>query len=203
MPREWDGIVSQYINRKFSRPIARFLAKFPTITPNHISILSFLIAFTSGLAFFFHRPILGGILAQFSSIMDGADGDLAAITNRISPFGGFLDTVLDRYADASILLGMICHLFFISDTRNMIYVMVGVVALIGSLLVSYSAAHAKSKLGITFNKGFAAYAASRDVRLFIVMLGGILNQIFITLLVLAILTNLTVLTRIWITRGLK
>ncbi len=203
MPREWDGIISQHINRKFSRPIARFLAKFPIITPNHVSILSFLVALISGLAFFLRHPIMGGILAQLSSILDGADGDLAALTNRISPFGGFLDTVLDRYADAAILSGMIVSLFF-TDGINAVYIIiVGITALIGSLLVSYSAAHAKSKLGLTFSKGFAAYAASRDVRLFLIMLGGILNQIFITLLVLAILTNTTVLVRIWTTRNLK
>jgi len=202
MPREWDGIISQHINRKFSRPIARFLAKFSAITPNHISILSFLVALISGLAFSLRRPIIGGILAQLSSILDGADGDLAALTNRISPFGGFLDTVLDRYADAAILSGMIYSLLFTSGV-NIAYVIIGIIALIGSLLVSYSAAHAKSKLGITFNEGFAAYAASRDVRLFLIMLGGILNQIFVTLLILAILTNLTVLVRIWTTRRLK
>ena len=202
MPREWYGIVSQHINRRFSRPIAKFLARYPRITPNHISILSFLVALTSGLAFSLHHPVLGGILAQLSSILDGADGDLAAFTNRISPFGGFLDTLLDRYADAAILAGMIYYLFATSEL-NIIYIIIGIAALIGSLMVSYSAAHAKSGLGLVFSEGFSGYAASRDVRLFIIMLGGIVNQVFATLLVITALTNLTVLARIWTARSLK
>lgn len=197
VPREWDGIVSQYVNRKFSRPMAKFLAKNPKILPNHVTVSSFLAALISGLAFSLCQPIIGGVLAQFASILDGVDGDLATLTSRVSPFGGFLDALLDRYGDAVILTGMTYNLL-LANEHNMKYVAVGIAALVGSMLVSYSRTRAKSDLGVVFNKGFAGYAANRDVRLLIVMFGGILNQIFITLLALAILTNLTVSTRVWV-----
>ncbi|HDN05899.1 MAG TPA: nucleotidyl transferase, partial [Candidatus Bathyarchaeota archaeon] len=74
MPRTWDGIVSQHINRKFSRPLARFLASHTKASPNQVTVLSFAVAVLSGLAFFSFQPILGGILAQLSSILDGVDG---------------------------------------------------------------------------------------------------------------------------------
>jgi len=196
MPKEWDGIVSQHVNRKFSRPIAKFLAKYPKISPNQISVLSFLVALASGLFFAFSQPIFGGVLAQLASILDGVDGDLAILTHRVSTFGGFLDALLDRYGDATILIGMTYYLF-IGNGHCPLCIAVGIIALVGSLLVSYSRARAKSALGLIFNRGFSGYAANRDVRLFIIMIGGILNQIFITLLILAILTNLTVLTRVW------
>lgn len=197
MPREWDGIVSKYKNRRFSRPMARFIAKYPRISPNHVTISSFLVALASGLAFLSSQPIVGGVLAQLASIINGVDGDLAVLTSRVTRFGGFLDAMLDRYGDAAILMGMTCHLS-IAWKQNITGLAVGVVALIGSLLVSYSRTRAESDLGIVFDKGVAGYAGNRDVRLFIVMLGGILNQVFFTLLALAILTNLTVLMRIWI-----
>ena len=196
MPRTWDGIVSQQINRKFSRPLARFLASHTRASPNQVTVLSFAVAVLSGLAFFSFQPILGGILAQLSSILDGVDGDLAFLTNKISTFGGFLDSVLDRYGDFLILGGMLYYTFTAKEfcTLN---VLVGIAAIIGSLMVSYSRTRAESDLDLTFKEGFAGYAANRDVRLFIIMLGGILNQVFITLLILAVLTNLTVLTRIY------
>lgn len=196
MPKEWDGIVSRYINRKVSRPMAMFLAKYPQISPNHITFSSFLAALASGLAFCLFQPILGGVLAQLSSILDGVDGDLAILTSRVSLFGGFLDALLDRYGDSLILVGM-TYCVFITNRQNMVGIAVGTAALIGSVMVSYSRTRAKSDLSLVFNKGFVGYAANRDVRLLIVMLGGILNQIYATLLILATLTNLVVLMRVY------
>lgn len=138
MPREWDGLVSQHINRRLSRPIARFLARYPSISPNRVSILSFLVALISGLAFYLRYPFLGGILSQLTSILDGVGGDLAEITSRASPFGGFLDAMLDRYGDAIILTGMVCSLSGEQDSAVVIFI--GLAALFGSLLVSYSRA---------------------------------------------------------------
>lgn len=199
MPREWDGIISKQINRRLSRPVARFLADHTRISPNQVTLSSFLVAVISGLAFYFSQPLFGGVLAQLCSILDGVDGDLAVLTNKASGFGGFLDSVLDRYGDITIIAGMSYHVLTV-DRQNIVGTVIGFTAMAGSVLVSYSRARAKSDLGIVFDKGFAGYAGNRDMRLFLVMFGGILNQIFITLLLLAILTNLTVLMRIYITR---
>jgi len=195
MPKNLDGIVSQYINRKFSRPIAGFLAKNPSITPNHVTVLSFLTALASGLAFCLFQPILGGILAQFSSILDGVDGDLATLTGRVSVFGGFLDALLDRYGDLAILACMTYYVH-VHEIWKIMGVLVGIAALAGSLLVSYSRTLAEPYLGYFFNKGFVGYAANRDVRLFLVMIGGIFTAVFPTLVILAFLTNIVVLGRI-------
>ena len=194
MPREWDGIISQLINRKFSRPTARFLADQTRVTPNQITILSFLVGLASGL-FFLNHALIGGLLAQISSIIDGVDGDLADLSEQISSFGGFLDSVLDRYADAAILIGMTYHVF--SKHGILTSILVGLAALAGSFMVSYTRTRAKSDLGVVFSSGVSGYAANRDVRLFIVMLGGILNQVLACLVVLAVLTNFVVITRIW------
>jgi len=194
MRREWDGIISQLINRKFSRPTARFLAEHTRVTPNQITILSFLVGLASGL-FFLNHPLIGGMLAQISSIIDGVDGDLAVLTGQTSSFGGFMDSVLDRYADAAILIGMTYHVF--SKQGIVTSILVGLAALAGSFMVSYTRTRAESDLGVVSISGVSGYAANRDVRLFIVMLGGILDQVLVCLVVLAVLTNFVVVTRIW------
>jgi len=193
--KKWDGIVSQHINRKFSRPIAKFLAEHTKITPNQMSFLSFLIGLISGVCFFLGQGIVGGILAQVCSILDGVDGDLAVLTGRISRFGGFFDSLLDRYADSAIILGLTFNALNSNYGFSLISV-VGLAALFGSLMVSYSRARAEAGLGLVYKSGFSGYAANRDVRLFLIMIGGILNQAFILLAILAILTNVTVVKRI-------
>lgn len=194
MPREWDGVISQLINRKLSRPTARLLADHTKATPNQVTVASFLAGLASGLFFSFH-PLIGGLLAQASSILDGVDGDLAFFSRQESSFGGFMDSVLDRYADAAILVGMTYHVLSKQEVATSI--LVGLVALTGSFLVSYTRTRAKNDFGVVFKSGISGYAANRDVRLFIVMLGGIFNQVFACLVVLAVLTNLVVVTRIW------
>jgi len=194
MPKKWDGVISQIINRKFSRPLARFLADHTKARPNQITILSFFLGVASGF-FFYNFPLIGGLLAQFSSILDGVDGDLAIFTKQESSFGGFLDPVLDRYGDAIILIGMTCHVF--SRQPTVINILVGFAALTGSFMISYTRIRTTNDFGIVFKSKIAEYAANRDVRLFIVMLGGILNQVFASIIALAVLTNFVVAIRIW------
>ncbi|MFX0067933.1 MAG: CDP-alcohol phosphatidyltransferase family protein [Promethearchaeota archaeon] len=201
MPKEWDGIISKKINRKFSRPLARFLTKYPKITPNQISVVSFAVGGLSGISFFFYQPILGGILAQLSSIFDGVDGDLAILTDKTSSFGGFLDSVLDRYADFIILFGISCSILIPFPSWEVLLIVFA--ASFGSLMVSYSRALIESNLKIVFRSGFSGYAANRDVRLFIIMICGILNQIFVALLILAIITNLVIIKRIYDSKRLE
>ena len=202
MPKKWDGIVSQHINRKFSRPIAKFLAEHTRITPNQMSFLSFLVGLISGICFSIRQGIAGGILAQTCSILDGVDGDLAVLTGKTSRFGGFFDSLLDRYADSAIILGLTLNALN-SNYDSSLVLTFGLAALFGSLMVSYSRARAEAGLGLVYKSGFSGYAANRDVRLFLIMIGGILNQPFILLIILAVLTNLTVVKRIFDAKTFK
>lgn len=195
MPKEWDGIISQSINRKFSRPLARFLADHTKVTPNQISVLSLAVSVLSGICFFVFQNLLGGLLAQISSILDGVDGDLAVLTGKASVFGGFFDSILDRYGDGAILMGMIYNVYTLD--KNWVILTIALAALFGSFMVSYSRAQAKSRFGIIFKSGFSGYAANRDVRLFLIMIGGALGQVLAVLSVLAILTNFVVLMRMY------
>ncbi len=128
----------------------------------------------------------GGILAQISSVVDGVNGDLAHAKGMTSKFGAFLDAVLDRYTDFAILLGMV-----VWSSRFEPYPsvwIVGLFALVGSLMISYSRSRAEASTGLAFNRGLASMA-SRDVRLFIIMVGSMAGQVYWTLVFLAALCN--------------
>lgn len=193
----YDGLVSRHLNRKISRPITRLLA--PTgITPNQVTFISFLIALLASAAFALGSNVLGGLLAQFSSIVDGVDGEIARLKGLASPFGAFYDAVLDRYADAAIILGMILWaLRFESWTGTW---PLGLLALLGSLMISYSAARSEASTGVRFDHGLSSFS-SRDIRLFIVMLGSLVGQVYWTLVLLAVLTHVVVVYRVLFARS--
>lgn len=193
----YDGLVSRHLNRKISRPITRLLA--PTgITPNQVTSVSFLIACLASVAFALGSNVLGGLLAQFSSIVDGVDGEIARLKGLTSPFGAFYDAVLDRYADAAIILGMILWAGRFEHWPGTWPV--GLLALLGALMISYSAARAEASTGARFDHGLASFP-SRDIRLFIVMLGSLVGQVYWTLVLLAGLTHVVVLLRVLLLRS--
>ena len=187
-----DGAVSKYINRKISIPISKILVN-TRISPNAVSILSFLISLTSAFLFSFGQWLyiaLAGLLAQFSSIIDGCDGEIARLKFQESRYGAWMDSVLDRYADALIILGMI-YGYWIYHPDITIWIW-GFFSVVGSLLNSYTAI----KYDQVIKERKRKFRFGRDIRMFIIMLGGVLNQVFVTLVALAIITNFENIRRI-------
>ena len=198
----YDGIVSQYLNRRFSRPMARLVAKTP-VTPNQVSVVSFLIALASMGLFLGGYNLWAGLAAQLSSIVDGVDGDVARIKDMVTRFGGFFDAVLDRYSDVAIIGGLTYWTVgYEVGVSPGVAVGVGLMAIVGALMVSYTRARAEASLGGAF-QGVAGFLGARDARLLIVMIGALLGQGLATLLVLAVLTNATVLLRLVNARSLS
>ena len=184
--------------------MARLLAKTPA-TPNQVSLASFAIALGSLGLFLSGHNIWAGVAAQASSIVDGADGDLARLKNMSTPFGGFFDAVLDRYADVAILAGLaywsIQSEEWVSPT---LVAAVGLLAIVGALLVSYTRARVEASMGISSGisfPGLAGALATRDARLLAVMIGAVAGQAFATLALLALLTHALVVWRVAIVRG--
>jgi archaetidylinositol phosphate synthase len=164
------------------------------LTPNQISAIGIIFAVFSALAYWkWHLHILLSILAPLlllaSGFCDALDGALARLYAKTTAFGGFLDSLLDRYADAiifcGIILGGLCNLFW------------GLAALIGSLLVSYARARAEAA-GVKMETVGIAERAERLVILAIASFLSIawLETLSWGVIVLAILTNLTVLQRV-------
>ncbi|MEE9284247.1 MAG: CDP-alcohol phosphatidyltransferase family protein [Dehalococcoidia bacterium] len=191
MASVYDGVVSRYLNRWLSRPAARALSH-TSVSPNLVSLGALAVACGAFASFVVGLPILGGVLAQSSSIVDGVDGDLARITGKASAFGGFFDAVLDRYADGLIILGLTIWAADGAETRVWI---AGVWAIVGALTVSYTRARIEGVPRTFFDRGLTSLA-SRDIRLLVVMIGSVVGQGFITLVVLAGVTNLVVLMRL-------
>jgi phosphatidylglycerophosphate synthase len=191
----YDGFVSRHLNRRVSRPMARLLAR-TRVTPNQVSIVSLVLAVACLGCFVSGYYIVGAFLAQASSIADGIDGDLARFKKMHSAFGGFMDAILDRYADSLILLGL--TIWAAADSGIITWV-VGFWALSGMFTVTYTRARINVDMGRPFDRGITS-AASRDVRLIIVMLGGLLGQGLVTLVVLAVLTHTVVFLRLMAAR---
>ncbi len=192
MSSAYDGYVSRYINRRISDPIAKLLARTRT-TPNQISWAAFGLAVISFLSFIYDFNIAAGLLAQFSSIIDGVDGSLARLKGMSSDFGGFLDSIIDRYADVLVMLGLT-----IWSGCNEVYPhfwLAGFLAISGTIGVSYSRARASGELRHHFDRGVLSLA-SRDIRLLIVMIGAIISQGYFSLIVISTLTHLVIISRL-------
>jgi len=188
----YDGYVSKHINRKISEPIAQLLAK-TKVTPNQITLAAFGIALLSFVSFVLGNNIIAGLLVQLSSVIDGIDGNLARLKGMTSEFGGFFDSVLDRYADILIVLGL--TLWSLSHETYRGTWLAGMLAITGIICISYTRARINPDHRHLFDTGFKSLA-SRDIRLFLIMLGAVIGQAYFCLVAIAVLTNLVVFYRL-------
>ena len=190
-----DGIISKCINRKISKRITARIVN-TNLTPTQITIISFIMALASA-AFFLlgeHKYlVIGGILAQASSIIDGCDGEVARLKFLTTDYGAFVDSILDRYADGIMILGLIFGYWMLHGGISVW--IIGLFALIGSFMISYTNARYEG----VFEKpcGNRGIPIRRDMRVFMIMIGAFLNQVLVMLLLLAILTNLEVVRRVF------
>ena len=188
-----DGPVSHWLNRPISTRLSKFLVSF-NITPNQISFFSFVLSmiaaglFTLGSYWFL---ALGGIIAQFASVIDGCDGEVARLKYLSSDYGGWFDAVLDRYADAFLLFGLTWYVY--SQDLSPWALRIGFLAIIGSFMLSYTADKYDKLMKKRIQKGVRM---GRDVRVFLIFLGAILNQAYPVLIVIAVLMNLETIRRI-------
>lgn len=189
----YDGFVSRHLNRRVSRPIARGLVSAP-VTPNALTAFSTLLAIAAAGAVALGWNIAGGIGIQAASIADGIDGELARLRNAATRFGGFLDTIADRYADAAIFAGLTVYAVRFEDLPRP--EVAGILALAGALAVSYSKARIQASMPLPPNLDAAFGIASRDVRLLIAAVGAVAGQCYWTLVILAAFSWATVAWRL-------
>jgi len=165
------------------------------LTPNMISLLGMVLALLSALqyAVWQNRSLnlfLAMALLLLSGFCDALDGIVARLYVETSVFGGFLDSLLDRYADAAVYVGVIIG--GLCDFRW------GLLAIIGSLLVSYSRARAEA-VGIKMESIGLAERAERMIILAVASLVAVFWQpttvMNASIILLAVLSNLTVLQR--------
>lgn len=167
------------------------------LTPNILTLIGLALIFVTAVVIALGYSFWGGVLFILSGLFDALDGTLARVTNRQTRFGAFLDSTSDRYADAAILFGM---MFPFLRAGQQTEVILAFVAVIGSVLVSYTRARAEG-LGLECKVGLL----TRLERFLIVALALFFNWVTPALWVLAVLANFTAIQRIvyvWrITRG--
>ena len=193
-----DGPVSRWLNRPVSIRLSKALVNF-NITPNQISFFSFILSMTAAGLFALGNYwflSLGGIIAQFASIIDGSDGEVARLKYLSSDYGGWFDAVLDRYADAFLLFGLTWYAY--SQNLSPLALGIGFLAIIGSFMLSYTADKYDKLMKNRIQKGIRI---GRDVRIFLIFLGAVLNQVYPVLIVIAVLMNVETIRRIVICRN--
>ncbi|MCU0596208.1 MAG: CDP-alcohol phosphatidyltransferase family protein [Desulfobacterota bacterium] len=185
------------------------------IKPDHLSILGLLISLFAGFAFAFY-PLIGGLLTLVTGLLDTLDGSLARSTGQSRKFGAFLDSVLDRYTELIIYIGVWFYFYRQGSTSPAFY-LTFLLILFGSLMVSYTRARAEG-LGERCMGG----VFQRGERIILIALAGIFNPfvngligspsdhwikdivLVAVLIVLAVGTNLTAIWRfLKVLRNLK
>jgi len=177
------------------------------VNPNVVTTLGFLVTVSAGVAFFLGNVRMGGALILLGGVMDMVDGAIARAANLATKFGSFYDSTLDRASEVVVLLGVMS--LYLGTGRNigepwMVYLVV--LALSGSLMVSYTRARAEG-LGIDCKVGLMQRAER------IILLGGSTmifgswrHGIVLTCVIwaMAVLTNATAMYRIyWVYRHLQ
>ena len=170
------------------KPIARI---FSRINPNTVTILALVFCITSGLYFAAGNLVIAGFMLLLGGFFDVLDGAVARENGRVTKFGGLLDSVSDRYADAAVFLGIMWggHAAFPPYIENDWFL--GGLALTGSLLVSYTRARAEAGGTGVLNIG----VAERAERMILIILGAFLGLLHWAVLVVAVMSHLTVLQR--------
>jgi len=187
-----DGFVARYLNRPLSLRLSGLLA-YTSLTPNAITIASFGLALAGAWLFTqqtYLPVLLAGVLVQLSSIIDGCDGEIARLKWCARPFGAWLDTVLDRYADLAVAVG-VTYGFWYAHPAVWVW-LAGIGALSGFMLASY----AKKEYRLRFHRPFPLWLlprlAKRDFRLFAVFVGALVGQPFFAMLGAGIISHLAV-----------
>ncbi len=203
---------SKYRLRRVFRPVVMWIAKqFQkfNITPNQVSVVGTIIAF-SGCAIFICFPqnswgsLLFAILIFTAGLLDGVDGALARLTGTISVQGGYLDSVLDRYADAFIIVAFLGYYPTLPPFLGVPFLVWVTIALIGVIMVSYVRVRAELSGIPSCDVGLAG----RSERLFIIFFFSLFNFLYlksayIGLIIVGILSHLTAIYRVFYTLRFK
>ena len=165
---------------------------FLRINPNHLTFLGFVMSIITAFSFARGNFVAAGVLLIITGLFDMVDGIVARMTDSETPFGGFFDSVMDRYSDLIIYLGLI---FWYGRQDRMTYVVLVGVVMMGSVLTSYTRARAESLIP-KCKVGFL----ERPERIVLLIIGSF-HYMDPVLWVIAILSNWTVVHRILFTRA--
>ena len=169
-------------------PVARLLLR-ARAQPNQLTILGLVVSLVAAHGFAQGRHRTAALLLAVAGLFDFFDGALARIAGSESAFGAFLDSVVDRYSDLVVLLGIVLWYERENDFTGVFFTMLAVV---GTFMTSYTKARAQS-VGIPCEVGIV----ERPERLIILIAGALFGLLTPTVIALGVLTNLTALQRVF------
>ncbi|MDA8171813.1 MAG: CDP-alcohol phosphatidyltransferase family protein [Nitrospiraceae bacterium] len=176
-------MISSRLVRRLEIPLAPVIRRIK-INPNAITLAGFLVT-SAGAGLLASNFQAGGVVVLLGSLCDVLDGMVARVNVKTSALGAYLDSVLDRYSDGFIFLGIAYHL-----RADMAGVFLSLGTLLGAYLVSYARARAEG-LGVECKVGIM----ERPERIIIITAGAISGQVIPALWVLFVLSHVTVLQR--------
>jgi CDP-diacylglycerol--glycerol-3-phosphate 3-phosphatidyltransferase len=161
------------------------------IHPNTLTFIGVLINVAAAWALALGKFVTAGVIMVIANIFDFIDGKVAVELEAVSAFGGFWDSVIDRFSDISLFIGLI-FLYATLDRRD--YVMVTALAMMFAIMTSYTRARAESLI-----KKCKVGFMERPERIVLFMIGAFTNRMAAVLWVILILSIFTVADRIILT----
>jgi CDP-diacylglycerol--glycerol-3-phosphate 3-phosphatidyltransferase len=128
-----------------------------------------------------------GLVVIGAGLFDMVDGRVARATSQVTRFGGFFDSVIDRYSDLALYMGL---LVYYASINRFFYIVLTAVVMTGSVMISYSRARAENAIP-KCKVGFL----ERPERVVLIIIGALFNRMAAALWVIAVLSNLTVVHR--------
>jgi phosphatidylglycerophosphate synthase len=161
------------------------------IHPNVLTFVGVLINVAAACALGLGRFVLAAVIMIVANIFDFIDGKVAVELNAVSAFGGFWDSVIDRFSDISLFIGLI---YLYSHLQRTDYVMIAALAMMFAIMTSYTRARAESLIP-KCKVGFM----ERPERIVLFMIGALTNRMAAVLWVILVLSIFTVADRIILT----
>jgi CDP-diacylglycerol--glycerol-3-phosphate 3-phosphatidyltransferase len=158
------------------------------VHPNVLTFIGLLINIWAAFLFSYGKFVPAGLVVIGAGLFDMVDGRVARETNRVTRFGGFFDSVLDRYSDLALLIGL---LIYYASINRYFYVVLTAIVMTGTVLTSYARARAENTIP-KCKIGFL----ERPERVVLIIIGALANRMAPVLWVIAVLSNITVISRI-------
>ena len=181
------GQAGRYLHKRVVRGLVA-----THLDPNILTFIGFSINVYAATLFAGGRFFHAALMVILAGVFDMSDGPVARITNRATPFGAFFDSVMDRYSDMVLYIGI---LVYYARAGSALYIFLAAVVMTGSLMTSYTRARAESLVS-SCQVGFL----ERAERIVLIIIGGLFNHMGAVLWVIAFFSNLIVLHRCLYTR---
>jgi len=181
-------VLSARLGHFLDKPLGPFAKKI-AIHPNVLTIAGFVITVMAALVI----PVnlrLGGVLILLGGICDLGDGILARTNGRVSNFGAFLDSLLDRYSDSFLFLSLA---WYFGRTGNLAGALLSIGTMVGAFMVSYARARGEG-LGIQSQVGIM----ERPERIILLIVATFTGWLAPVLWVMCVLTHITVVQRAYV-----